>query len=218
MGHYIEAAVAYWEATGSGKALDIARGMADCIDRAFGPQEGKIHGVDGHPEIEVALPRLYEATGEPRYLELASFFLHERGKDPNFLDQQFKEGLSPCEMLNESTFSHKYYQIDKPFTQQTTAEVMPYVLFIYVREQLTSLISLTMSSYVQRLNVYGQTSLTDECILLVRLVRHMKDEAFTYDYDLPNDTMYGESCASLGMAMFARRMLISSRKESTPMC
>ncbi|MBF9689288.1 glycoside hydrolase family 127 protein [Bifidobacterium dentium] len=212
MGHYIEAAVAYWEATGSGKALDIARGMADCIDRAFGPQEGKIHGVDGHPEIEVALPRLYEATGEPRYLELASFFLHERGKDPNFLDQQFKEGLSPCEMLNESTFSHKYYQIDKPFTQQTTAEGHA-VRVVYLCEGAAHVAHLADDEQLRVAAERLWTNIVDRRMYITGQVGSTHEgEAFTYDYDLPNDTMYGESCASVGMAMFARRMLDIEQK------
>ncbi len=71
MGHYIEAAVAYHEVTGNQQALDVACRMANCIDANFGPEDGKIHGADGHPEIELALAKLYDATGEERYLNLA---------------------------------------------------------------------------------------------------------------------------------------------------
>ena len=60
MGHYIEAAVAYHEVTGNQQALDVACRMADCIDANFGPEDGKIHGADGHPEIELALAKLYD--------------------------------------------------------------------------------------------------------------------------------------------------------------
>lgn len=73
MGHYIEAGVAYYQATGNQKALDIATRMADCIDRNFGLEEGKIPGYDGHPEIELALARLYEATDDQKYLDLAHY-------------------------------------------------------------------------------------------------------------------------------------------------
>ena len=75
MGHYIEAAVAYHEVTGNQQALDVACRMADCIDANFGPEDGKIHGADGHPEIELALAKLYDATGEERYLNLARYLI-----------------------------------------------------------------------------------------------------------------------------------------------
>lgn len=81
MGHYIEAAVAYHEVTGNQQALDVACRMADCIDANFGPEDGKIHGADGHPEIELALAKLYDATGEERYLNLARYLIDVRGQD-----------------------------------------------------------------------------------------------------------------------------------------
>lgn len=97
MGHYIEAGVAYWQVTGNEQALQIACRMADCLDANFGDEDGKIPGADGHPEIELALARLYEATNESRYLRLARYFIDVRGKDPDFYDEQNKavhaEGL-----------------------------------------------------------------------------------------------------------------------------
>lgn len=77
-GHLFEAAVAHHRATGTTLLLDIACRFADCIDGVFGP--GKIDGVPGHPEIEVALVELYRETGEKRYLDLAQFFIDGRGK------------------------------------------------------------------------------------------------------------------------------------------
>ncbi|NEG54243.1 glycoside hydrolase family 127 protein [Bifidobacterium platyrrhinorum] len=207
MGHYIEAAVAYYEVTGNTTALNVACRMADCIDANFGDEEGKIHGVDGHPEIEVALPRLYEATGERRYLDLARFFLHERGRNPDFFDEQFGDGGSGCHMLDVDEFARKYYQIDRPFTGQTTAEGHA-VRVVYLCEGAAHVARLTGDEELreaaerlwrnivrQRMYITGQVGSTHE------------GEAFTADYDLPNDTMYGESCASVGMAMFARRLL-----------
>jgi Uncharacterized protein conserved in bacteria, COG3533 len=79
-GHLIEAAVAHFEATGSDRLLHIATRFADYIDSVFGDAPGKRMGYCGHPEIELALIRLYRATGERRYLELARFFLVNRGR------------------------------------------------------------------------------------------------------------------------------------------
>lgn len=214
MGHYIEAAVAYYEVTGSRVALDVACRMADCIDANFGSEPGKIHGVDGHPEIEIALPRLYEVTGEHRYLDLATFFLHERGTNPAFFDEQFADGGSGNEMLDADVFPRKYYQIDKPFTEQTTAEGHA-VRVVYLCEGAAHVARLTGDAELReaaerlwsnivrkRMYITGQVGSTHE------------GEAFTCDYDLPNDTMYGESCASVGMAMLARRLLeIEQRSE-----
>lgn len=83
-GHLLEAAVTNYEATGERNLLEIAMDYGNCIDRAFGAEEGKIHGYDGHAEIELALYRLYEATGMEKYRHLADFFVEERGKQPYF--------------------------------------------------------------------------------------------------------------------------------------
>ena len=88
MGHYIEAAVAYHQVTGNEQALEVAKKMADCLDANFGPEEGKIHGADGHPEIELALAKLYEETGEKRYLTLSQYLIDVRGQDPQFYAKQ----------------------------------------------------------------------------------------------------------------------------------
>ena len=69
MGHYIEAGVAYYNVTKNKQALEIAEKMADCIDRNFGDASDKIHGYDGHPEIELALTKLYDCTHNKKYLK-----------------------------------------------------------------------------------------------------------------------------------------------------
>ncbi len=83
-GHLIEGAVAYYQATGKRKLLDIVCKCADNIDSKFGPEEGKQRGYPGHEEIEIALVKLYKATGNQRYLKLASYFLDERGRQPHY--------------------------------------------------------------------------------------------------------------------------------------
>jgi DUF1680 family protein len=77
-GHFFEAAVAYWQATGKRKVLDVAIRLADCIDSVFGPD--KKRDIPGHEEIEIGLVKLYRATGNEKYLRLAKFFLDERGR------------------------------------------------------------------------------------------------------------------------------------------
>jgi DUF1680 family protein len=91
-GHLIEAAVAYFQATGKRRMLDVVVRYADHIDARFGP--GKQAGTSGHPEVELALVKLYRATGEKRYLDLALFFLDQRGQKPSVFQREM-EHLSP---------------------------------------------------------------------------------------------------------------------------
>src|SRR5215212_2190933 len=85
-GHLIEAAVAHDQATGQHKLLDALCRYVDHIDATFGPEPGKKRGYCGHPEIELALVKLYHATQNPRYLKLATYFVDERGQEPNYFD------------------------------------------------------------------------------------------------------------------------------------
>ena len=87
-GHMIEAGVAYYEATGKTALLDIVRKNADLICARFGKGEGQVRGVPGHQEIELALLRLYDATGEARYLDTARYFLEERGTEPDYFTEE----------------------------------------------------------------------------------------------------------------------------------
>ena len=93
-GHFIEAAVAYYQVTKNQLVLDVAKRLADNIDAHFGPEDGKIHGGDGHEEIELALLRLYELTGEQKYLELSKYFLLTRGQDPDFFEEQKRRDVA----------------------------------------------------------------------------------------------------------------------------
>lgn len=80
-----------FNATGKRRLLEIACRFADHIDTVFGPNEGQLRGYPGHPEIELALMRLYEVTQEPRYQALARFFLEERGQQPYYYDIEFAQ-------------------------------------------------------------------------------------------------------------------------------
>ena len=103
-GHLIEAAVAHFEATGSRKFLDAMCRYADYIASVFGPAPGQKRGYPGHEEIELALVRLYRAVGEKRYLELAKFFIDERGAEPSyFVDME--KSLNRAQLPNRQ--AHK---------------------------------------------------------------------------------------------------------------
>ena len=87
-GHLIEAGVAHYSATGKTALLDVMRRYADYIGTVFGTGPGQKHGYPGHEEIELALVKLADATGEGKYLELARYFVDERGRQPHYFDQE----------------------------------------------------------------------------------------------------------------------------------
>lgn len=212
-GHLIEAAVAYSQATGNQKILDVVRKLADNIDRNFGPEEGKIHGGDGHEEIELALLRLYDLTGEERYLKLSHYFLSVRGQDPEFFIKQMKndialgrKSLIPGLEIIHPDFSATYFQSDKPVDEQEDANGHA-VRVVYLSTALAGCAALTQDPrLIKAANNYWDNIVHKRYYLTGAIGSTAHGEAFTGDYDLPNDSMYGETCASVGLTFFANAM------------
>lgn len=205
-GHMIEAAVAYERATGKRKLLDAVIRLVDHIDREFGPEEGKRKGYPGHPVIEMALASLYERTGDERHLKLAQYFVDQRGRQPLYFEEELARQHTHCYWL-DGVLKFSYYQAHKPVREQKDA-VGHAVRALYLYCGMADVARLT-----------GDATLQDACETLWRSVvsRRMYitgavgsseyGEAFTFDYDLPNDTVYGETCASIALVFLARRML-----------
>ena len=205
-GHMIEAAVAYYEATGKDAFLKIVSRFADVICEKFGPDEGQCHGYPGHPEVELALVKLYRATGEKRYLEVSKYFVEQRGVGENYFFQEEK-GEKYRQIFPEfKDYSPAYSQSHLPVREQKTAEGHA-VRAVYLYCAMADL------AYE-----YRDESLLDACrTLWDNMVKKRMFitggigssgllERFTTDYDLPNDCNYSESCASIGLALFGRRM------------
>ena len=205
-GHLMEAAVAYYRATGKRKLLDVMCRYADHIDSVFGPEPGQMKGYPGHEEIELALVKLYRATGEQRYLDLAKFFVDERGRQLHYFDVEARErGEDP----SQSHFGghYAYNQSHVPVREQATAEGHA-VRAMYLYAGMADVAAET-----------GDRSLLAACEGLWRNVteRRMyvtggigsssRGERFTYDYDLPNKIAYTETCAAIGLVLWAHRML-----------
>jgi uncharacterized protein len=206
-GHLIEAAVAYYEATGGEDLLAVARRFADLIDRTFGPEEGKLKGYDGHPEVELALVRLYEATGEERYLALARYFVDQRGAEPYYFE--LEGAKDPTERLfpEFARFGRKYFQAHERVRLQRDAEghaVRLVYLYSAVADLAYHLKDEGLAAAAGRIwdSIEKRRMYVTGGIGSTRV-----GEAFTCDYDLPSDSVYAETCASVGMAMLARRML-----------
>lgn len=204
-GHLVEGAVAYYQATGKDRLLNAARRFADHIAGYFGPEEGKCKGYPGHEIAEMALVRLYEATGEERYLELSRFFVEERGKQPYYFDQEMHEGEE--KKKDEKQIRYQYHQAHLPVRQQEEA-VGHAVRAVYLYSGMADIARLTedegMYAACRRL---WESIVNEKMYITAGIGGTHIGEAFSFPYDLPDDTAYAETCASIGLAFFARRML-----------
>ncbi|MBF9190213.1 glycoside hydrolase family 127 protein, partial [Enterobacter hormaechei] len=210
-GHMIEAGVAYFQGTGKRRLLDVVCMLADHIDSVFGPGENQLHGYPGHPEIELALMRLYDVTQEQRYLNLVKYFIEERGAQPHFYDIEYeKRGRTsywntygPAWMVKDKAYS----QAHLPLAEQQTA-IGHAVRFVYLMAGMAHLARLSSDEGKRQdcLRLWNNMA-QRQLYITGGIGSQSSGEAFSSDYDLPNDTVYAESCASIGLMMFARRML-----------
>ena len=206
-GHFIEAATAYHQATGSGRVLEIAIKLADSICVTFGDKEGQIKGVDGHEEIEIGLMRLYHLTGNRAYLDTAAFFLKERGQDPGFFTGQEKDDDKEPVLGGLSRFPLSYFQMHKPLLEQDTAEGHA-VRLVYMSTAVADLAASTGDkAFADTAKKIWRNIVDKRMYITGGIGSTVTGESFTLDYDLPNDTMYCETCASIGLMFFAGQML-----------
>lgn len=203
-GHLIEGAVAYYQATGKDKLLKAAERFADFVADSFGPEDGKCKGYPGHEIAEMALVRLYEVTGDQKYLELSRFFIDQRGTRPYYFDQEHPETVKPgC----EDELRHAYNQAHLPVREQDEATGHA-VRAVYLYSGMADIARLTQDEGLY----HACERLWDDIVTRKMYITggigstHL-GEAFSYAYDLPNDTAYAETCASIGLVFFARRML-----------
>ncbi|MBO6007807.1 MAG: glycoside hydrolase family 127 protein [Lachnospiraceae bacterium] len=198
LGHLIEGAISYYQATGKEKLLKTAKRYADYVASLFGTEEGKINGYPGHEIAEMALFALYDLTGEERYKNLAEYFINERGKAPNYFEKEHPD------MKGKPDYDH---QAHIPVREQTEA-VGHAVRAVYLYSGMADMARLT-----------GDAALLNACEKLFDSIVNTKmyitggigathlGESFSLPYDLPNDTAYSETCAAIGLVFFSERML-----------
>lgn len=203
-GHLAEGAVAYYQATGKDKLLKAAQRFADYIVSCFGAEEGKCKGYPGHEIAEMALVRLYSATGEQKYLELSRFFIDERGRQPYYFDKEHPEAVKAGE---EKKLRYQYHQAHLPVRKQDEA-VGHAVRAVYLYSGMADVARLTGDETLYSACEKLWDSIVKEKMYITGGIgaTHI-GEAFSFPYDLPNDTAYAETCASIGLVFFARRML-----------
>lgn len=204
-GHLIEAGVAHYLATGKRTLLDVVSRYAGYIATVFGREPGQKRGYPGHEEIELALVKLFRATGEPRYLALAAYFVDERGQQPHYFDQEaIARGDDPAAYHFKS---YRYSQSHAPVREQ---------------QEVTGHAVRAMYLYSAMADLAGEMGDATLLAPLEALWRHLctrnlyitggvgvsaANEGFTQDYDLPNLSAYAETCASIGLVFWMHRML-----------
>ena len=192
-GHLIEAAVAYYEATGKDRFLKLMMNYADYIKKVFMDDHSSSFTTPGHEEIELALVKLYRCTKEKRYLELALFFINQRGQKKEDLHGSLKP--LAC-----------YHQSHLPVRQQHSA-LGHAVRACYL---YCAMADLAYETNDQELLEACKTLFTDISTKKMYVTGGIGSthlgEAFTVPYDLPNQTAYAETCAAIGLMLFARRM------------
>jgi DUF1680 family protein len=205
LGHLIEGAIAYSLATGRRRLLGILERYVDHVRATFGPRPNQKHGYCGHQEIELALIRLYHLTGERKHLDLASYFINERGKQPHYFDEEARRrGEDPKDFWAKS---YEYNQSHKPVREQTKV-VGHAVRAMYMYSAMADLaLELKDDSLKRTLEVLWADVIGSKMYITSGLGPAAANEGFTEDYDLPNDTAYAETCASVALIFWAQRML-----------
>lgn len=194
-GHLMEAACAYFEATGKDSLLNIMCKYADYIYDTFYLYQTASFTTCGHPEIELALVRLSQTTGNPKYLELSRHFLDKRGNNPK-----------DTNILPE--FNEYYAQDHLPLAEQTTAEGHC-VRAMYIYSAMADIARIQdAEQYRMACEIIFENVVNKKMYITGGIGSSHLGESFTTDYFLPNADAYTETCAALSLAMFCKRMLL----------
>jgi DUF1680 family protein len=206
-GHLIEAAVVHYEATGKSSLLNVARRFADLLVKRFGPNPDQTPGYCGHPEVELALVRLYRLTDEPSYLELSRFFINQRGQEPNFFDLEAAARLdSEPFRPNHPGSPYAYMQAHQPIRDQSKV-VGHAVRAMYLFSAVTDIGLETADPHLlQAAERIWRDVIDTKLYVTGGIGSASENEGFTRDYDLPNERAYAETCASIGLFLFAHRL------------
>ncbi len=204
-GHLFEAAAAHYQVTGKRTLLDVAIKSADNIDATFGP--GKIEDVPGHEEIELGLLKLYEVTGDNKYLDLSVFFVDGRGNPKRIADKLEPPEHDPKAGTPWRWRPPSYMQDHLPVTQQYYA-VGHAVRAAYLYSAMTEIaLEKNIDKYTPALDSIWNDIITKKLYITGGIgTRQHHNEGFGTEYLLPNDQAYCETCSSIALTFWNRRM------------
>lgn len=196
-GHLTQGAISYYKATGKGKLLNTAIKFADLICDTFG--EDKIKGYPGHEIAEMALVELYDITKEKKYLNTAKFFIEERGKKPYYFDIE----------RGRKTDKDNYHYNQAHCQPKDQHEAVGHaVRGVYLYSAMADIAKRFCDDELLKACKDIFDNIQSKKLYITGGIGATVDgEAFSFDYDLPNDLAYCETCASIGLIFFARRML-----------
>lgn len=201
-GHIIEAAIAYFQGTSKRKLLDVACRVVDHLDSEFGIESGKLRGYPGHEELELALVKLYRTTKNPTALKLAKFLVDERGAKPNYFDLEAeRRGEKPLG-------DHSCLQAHMPVREQHEA-VGHAVRALYLYCGMVDVACADEDNLLMQAcrdlwsNIVGR-----KMYITGGAGARPQGESFGEDFELPNSTAYAETCAAIGLFLFAHRLLL----------
>jgi DUF1680 family protein len=193
-GHMFEAAAAHYLATGQKNFLNIALKNADLLVQTFGP--AKRHVAPGHEIVEMGLVRLYRITGKKEYLDLAKFFIEERGK------RQYDKTSS------DEWKNGRYWQDDVAVTDETEAEGHA-VRAMYLYSGMADVAALTGDkTYIAAIDRIWNNMVSKKMYVQGGIGAKPDGERFGANYDLPNTTAYNETCAAIGQVFWDHRMFL----------
>jgi DUF1680 family protein len=204
-GHLLEGALAYFQATGKHSLLETMLRYIDHIATMFGSGPNQKRGYPGHQEIELALIKLYSVTRDQRHLDLAAYFINERGKQPHYFD---REALSRGERPEDFwAGTYEYNQSHMPVRDQKKA-VGHAVRAMYMYAAMADLAALTNDQALKHACEVLWADVVDKQMYVTGgLGPSRHNEGFTSYFDLPNSTAYAETCASVALIFWAQRML-----------
>ncbi len=204
-GHLLEGAIAHFQATGQRRLLDLMERYLDHIAATFGRGPGQKRGYCGHPEIELALMRLFRLTGAVKWRDLAAYFVDERGAAPHYFDLEAQaRGEDPAAFPQRT---HEYSQSHLPVrAQRRVVGHAVRAMYLYA-----AMADLALANNDKGLRSACE-ALWDDLILTKMYVTggigpEARNEGFTKPYDLPNANAYAETCASVALIFWAQRML-----------
>lgn len=207
-GHMMEAACAYCEATGKRKLLDVMLKNTEHIYKVF--IEEKHGGFPGHPEVELALMKMYRLTGNEKCLSLAEYFINSRGCDTDFYKRELK--ARSWSVWGNDAENNEYQQSNVPLRKAENATGHS-VRAVYLYTAMADLAAQTSDSELYDACKRLWNSITKRQMYITGGIGStVHGEAFSTDYDLPPDTAYAETCASIGLMFFASRMLENELK------
>lgn len=198
-GHLIEAAVAYYYATGKGKLLNVAKKMVEHWMDVFGPE--KQHWVVGHQEPELALVKLYELTNDSRYLDFSLWLLSERGHA-----HYISEGRPYLSNKKELFYKSQYNQDHLPIHKQSSVYGHA-VRAMYMYTGMADVAKyFDKKEYIIALEKIWENIVYRNMYITGGIGSSRENEGFTVDFDLPNASAYAETCAAIGMVFFNHRL------------